>query len=730
MHSRTASGFILPLALVLSSGLLLLAMLAWNWETASLPRHEASLLRERARSALLLNLPACVQALEREMLDSPATSALLAEVIEEPVIFRPVRLDPESGESLPLHSVGPEAGRRSIHFKSPVSEIALFADFIPINREEGPVNQYLAWAAEDISLMGPDSPPPEFWPLPSWDLVPKSTGISMTEFMNEVAQGTWQSLEWVPFSDPLPLTEESSPALVPVVRSLGLRFGIFAAGRASNHEKTIRVRFFIEGELWNPYNRPLAIHPGSGMRSALRVIFYNLPEVRIHNRSLGLSSEWLLLDNAHNSRSGSAGLHGYVRLPGSLDPGESLAFIEPDPDRQPHGLARTLLTGFMVRAADRIEIEIRQPAGGLYSACLPMEPGDPLENALNGHGWFRGEAYESAWPDLVFDRADAGPRPFLLEGGSLSFRINNAHLRVVLKSNVADYPYKMDPRRKRVSRNESYQGADGEWVTGAGLISLKVERINGPFIRNSPQEPAALFSWPDKEPESLIEAMDLPQWENGYRFGTADAFALNRYLDKPGPPVSTTGPDEPVRLFPENGPPLPYSRAFPVNQLSEAAWMRRLSLSGQATADGRLRFPVYAHSDPTTDEHFRTWPMTGLEQAVRNWVALIKMAPFLSPAAMFNSGILGNGLPANPATDPLHPFMPLRGWLRKSPLPRGHGAAWILHFASRAESGHQRLEASGRAWLLESPGPDGVPGFDLIRFEWTDPRQHLRISPP
>ena len=73
--------------------------------------------------------------------------------------------------------------------------------------------------------------------------------------------------------------------------------------------------------------------------------------------------------------------------------------------------------------------------------------------------------------------------------------------------------------------------------------------------------------------------------------------------------------------------------------------------------------------------------------------------------------------------------MPLRGWFRESPPPRAHGSAWVLHLASEAVRGTQRSRASARIWLLESLSPDAIPRFDIIRFEWTDPVEVLRVNP-
>jgi hypothetical protein len=729
MNRPNRSGFILPLALVLATGVLLLAVLAWQMEMRSLPREEAALLNERARTTLFVNLPGLVESLEEHILLSGLASALVPTADGQTDVFRPVALSPASGESHALYSTDPHGLPQPIYFRSPLSDATLMADQLPLDLPGTPVSVSLAWAAEDLNLMAPQSPPPEFWPLPSWDLAPSRETESIEEILDSLTDGSWQSLEWIPAGQPLPMSPEISPALVPVVRSLGLRFGIFAAGSARNPEKTIRVRFFIEGELWNPYNRDLAFHPGSGLRSVLRVIFWNLPEIRLHNRTVGLSSGWIPLDRARNSHSGSSGLHGFVRLPGKLGPGDSRTFIEPDPARQAQGLARTLLTGFTVRPADRIDIEFRQPAGGLYAACLPMDGADPLDSALEGQGWFRAEAFPADWPGLSFGRADSGPRPFLLEDGSLSFRLENTHIRAVFTNRAAAPPFTRDPRRARIGFHEPLQLASGEWSTGGDLASLSTERIATPV----PPQPAAprlaLLSWPQQRPRSLVEAMDIPQWNEGFRLGSADAAAINQLLDNPDLPLMATAAEAPVRLESATGEIIEYRRSFPVNQIAEDAWWQRLTDSGAVVEADNLRFPAQVHPDPTVPHDFRTWSSETLQAAVRNWTESIRMAPLKSPADFFNSGLLGSEIPPVPEGDPLHLLMPLRGWLSNTTPPRPHGAAWILHLAIRASRDSQTQWASARLWLLEARSPQAAPRFEPIRFEWTEPPSIRPLTP-
>jgi hypothetical protein len=457
----------------------------------------------------------------------------------------------------------------------------------------------------------------------------------------------------------------------------------------------------------------------------LRVLFWNLPEIRLHNRSMGLSSNWMPLDDAGNSRSGDSGLHGYVRLPGTLGPGESLTFMEPDPGRQPQGLARTLLTGFKVRPADTIEIEFRQPPGGLYAACLPLDAAGPLDSALDGAGWFRAEAFPADWPNLRFNRADSGPRPFLLENGSLSFRLENAHIRAMFTSRVAEFPYMWDPRRARVVFNEPLPAPSGGWSMGSELVSLDIERLDGTVLP-APASPAlALFSWPEAAPQSVIEAMDLPQWPEGFRLGTANAVAINRLINDPGLPLGR--PSEPVRLETGSDPPQPYQKSFPVNQLSEDAWLTRLTESGHPAEGDSLRFAAYAFPDSSNPGDFRSWPEETLRTAAQAWTESIGLAPLKSPADLFDSGLLSREIPQNPGDDPLHTFLPLRGWL--SQPPRAHGAAWILHVACRVSRDTQTQWTSARLWLLETRSPESQSRFETIRFEWTG-RQAVRTVSP
>jgi hypothetical protein len=134
-----------------------------------------------------------------------------------------------------------------------------------------------------------------------------------------------------------------------------------------------------------------------------------------------------------------------------------------------------------------------------------------------------------------------------------------------------------------------------------------------------------------------------------------------------------------------------------------------------------LRFPAQIHPNSTASADFREWSSEAIQRAVRAWTETIRMAPLKSPSALFDSGLLGREIPQDGENDSLHPFMALRGWLSNSPPPRAHGAAWVLHLASRADRDSFTRWASARLWLLETRSPEGRPRFEPIRFEWTNP---------
>ena len=95
-----------------------------------------------------------------------------------------------------------------------------------------------------------------------------------------------------------------------------------------------------------------------------------------------------------------------------------------------------------------------------------------------------------------------------------------------------------------------------------------------------------------------------------------------------------------------------------------------------------------------------------------------------------DSGALTSAIPENGNSAYPHSLMPLRGWLREAPVLVGRGSAWIAHMAVRARQEDREIWRSARMWLLETMSSTNKPLFEVIRFEWTDPANHLQINPP
>lgn len=736
MVKEHKAGFILPLSLVLGTGMLVLAVLAVRMESETLFMADTEILHLRAESSLHQNLAGLVDLITLQILHNEAASALVSIPDLEMEGVTQVLVSPDqTTEHTPLHSLD---GTMGVLFQSGSRGRPLLAGLEPLNpgREGDRIQLSLAWTAEDMGLQESAVAMPSFWPLPGWDYAPTEEPVNIGALMDEATLGDWRAGPWIPWTEAFAMIPEASPSFVPVVRRLGVQFGIFASGNRLNGEKVIRIRYYLDGEIWNPYNRPLHLHPGSGLRAQFTVLFWNLPEVRIHNRSMGLSTEWIPLDAAENANSGARGIRGWIRTPGIMPSGGSLSFEEPDPRYQPEGLARTLHPGLLVRPADRIEIEFRQGPGGIYAACLPIEDEEPMEAALEGHGWHRIESFPAEWPELPFSRADEGDRPFLLEDGSLSFRRENTQIRLDLVQSTDLVSAGIDPRRRHFHFLEAVPDSSGIWHPGSRLLQLQVHnQLAGPEIAVPPsgwrEEAEALFSWPEEEPETLRESMDLPVWAGGFRSGAAGASRLNVHLDIPG--YWTGQKDEALisELIDGEGNRHLYTPSVPINSLSSKRWLESLVRSSEADPDNTdlRRFPVYPFINTYDDRHFQAWSMPDLEAAADSLVESIREKPAPSVSVFFDAGLPEESLPANSQNPTLHQLMPLRGWLGKQDLPRLHGSAWVLHVAIRGILDHRTIWKSARLWLLETQSHGGERRFEVIRFEPTQSESHFGLVP-
>ncbi|MGC9452042.1 MAG: hypothetical protein ACP5I4_11410 [Oceanipulchritudo sp.] len=714
MPNHRSDGFILPFALILSSAILVLAVLMVAQDGRFLSSRGQEVLRKRAESLLRLNVNPLIRQLNGRLNGEAACSALKAIDDGPPELRRPVLVGAAEEETF-LHA--PEEGLGRVRFSSPVSGFFLYAGKTVLSPSESPMQLTLSWAGEDIALSAPWESPFPAWPFPSWLHAPAQEEPSLAELLGDSTHADLAGLPWIPAGDALPYREDAAPALVPVVTWVGLRFGIFASGVSGSREKTVRIRYYLEGNLWNPYNRPLRLHEGEGLEPLFRLVLIHLPQIRIHNLSRGISSSWIPLDEAINSQSGARGIEAWIRTPGRMEAGAGLPFREPDGAGQPEGLARTLHGGFAVGPADRVRIEFKPAEKGPAAVCLSLAEGDPLQAAANGSGWFRLEGPVGEPSTLDFARADDQPAPFYLEEGSLAFRESNAQVQLILERPPPTLAGSVDPRRTGIRAGSAFVDAEDRMVEEGDLMVREIRdlRKDSPRFPEHPGSPA-LFSWPAQAPPSLLAASDLPVWSEGFRIGSPNAVRINRLLDSEG--VKAAG--EPA-----------YKPAWAINMLPEAGWQQLLAASGiQAQAEnGGWRFGAYPVTSPDQPLDFRDWTTDSLNRAAEYLSMAISTKPCSSISDFFNRGLMGKAFSEAIPGDPLHSLMPLRGWLKQAPPIRRRGASWILHLLVEGSLNRHFIRRSARVWLLESADPDRPSGWEIIRFEWTDPRLHCPPLP-
>lgn len=724
------SAFILPLVLLLAAPLIVLSLLALERARTLSEHREGLSLDRQVRETVRFNTAQLVRLLEARLATGGASARVPAEAGDPPPWVSRIILG-EGHE--PLHSISFPDTRQPAAFRAFAGPGPLAAEWT--GSVPGSPGIRIAWAAEDLSL-GTEGTEPAmpFWPLPSWNLAPTAGNFDFPAFMDRTTRHAWRAFAPVPAGEPLVMDLHNPASPLPVVGALELRFGVFASGHVRSREKTVRIRFYVEGALWNPYNRDLVAHPGRGNSPTFRVVFWNLPEIRIHNRSRGMSSGWLPLDQAANSYTGSTGFDAWIRLPQRIPAGESVRFTEPDADWQPQGLARTLHAGFLVGPADSIEIEWRQPPGGLHAACLPLQTGDPFQAALDGEGWWRAEGFPVALPEQRYRRADAGPRPFFLHGGSLSFRRRNARISLSFQSGPAARALLADPRPRRFSGRYPWTGADGHPHPPEALLEAVVT-IDPPEAPGSTDGlPAllneAVFSWPVSRPATFREAIDLPCWPDGFRLGSAQADALNTLLDRPG---WWNGQNPGVRSteLPDPGEALFWKPVFPVNLVSVAAWGTLLRASSSAPGSPNpARFPLFSSPLPEQPGSHGEWDSAAIGRAARFLAAEAGRNPVHSVNAFFTTGRLAAAFEPLEGAGLKHFLLPLRAWIRSGPAPAPRGHAWVLHLAASRSGRDDSITRTARVWLLQTAPAGEAPRLEVIRFEWTDPRSHLMPPHP
>jgi hypothetical protein len=617
-----------------------------------------------------------------------------------------------------------ETGAGTVLFQSAISNTFLETEFRIISPRDADVVCAMAWAAEDLSISPNPIPPPAFWPLPSWQQGALSRKAPVT--LEEALPGIKMAGSWVQATDSLPFLPATSPALVPVPQSLGLRFGIFASGLSGQREKVLRVRYYLEGTLWNPYNRGIAMHPGSGASQAFQLVIWNLPQVKVENLSLGISTGWMDMDTATNSATGTSGIHGWIRTPPAIARGGRIAFTEPDLKWQPEGLARTLHPAFMIGPADKVRISFKEKSDGISAACLDSAMANPLKRAKEGAGWFRMESVKVRFPALELGRADDPPKPFHLSGGSLSFRGENAQWQLLLHRPDSSLIEFLDPRRKSINWQLAYEDARGTLIAGQELILAEARNLTQiPVIDFQLQQPNALFSWPAFQWSTFISATDIPQWSNSFRLGSEGALHINKLLDETSFWHQREEKSATVPAHREGMAQQYYREVLPVNVLNADGWQQRLSISAtHQDGEDKLFYAGYPNSKASSD--YRSWTQHDVQLAARRIVDMIQGQPSQSVSDFFNRGILNTAFQTGESPDPLMELLPLRGWLKEGPPLVRHGSSWVLHLVMKMKGPFHLETRSARIWLLEMRDNQDKAVFEKVYLEWTEPDGHYR----
>lgn len=716
--------FVLPLVLLLSAGLLVLAVLSLKDAAAEARRERIARLHEETRQRLRLQLPALLSLLEHRLGSPPAASAVLP--AERSLLA--VAVTPERRR--PLYSLPVAAARGGAEVAGFVSErflMPLQAFWLPLPGEADGPHHSLAFAFEDLGL-GSGGEPPAWYPLPGWSHAPVATPVEREELHRDLFPDALP-LPLAPGRGELRLLPEAEPPLAPVLRAVRLRFGLFAAGALVQREKEVRLRYFMEGVLWNPWNRPLRLHDKSGRAAFARVALSGLPAVRIENRTRGRASGWLALDEAANAHTGKQGLSAWVEGPAVLAPGESLTFTVPDPSRQAEGLARTVHPAFPVGPADAIRLEWKSSPGGVGVTLLPFTEADPVAAARAGKGWLRWEAFPLSFPELAFSRADEAPGPFFLHGGSLSFRLDSAQIEMQLAHEGKMEQLEVDPRRPLVNAAAAYATPAGMSESGADWIRASVRNLRrkDPRPDFAPSEDTALFSYPERHPFPEVLRLDQPHRTMPFRLGAPGGDSLNRLLDHPAFP-GFLAPKSALEI-PAPDPRMPPSAFLPVqpvNVPAPAAWRERLdNADRQPEENGLLLSPFLGNASRET-----LLPVTN-EAAQRSSSRLAtraKVDPVPSVAAFHTQGRLPRALSQAgvPADHPAFPLLALRAFAGRVPPLVRHGPAWILHLALAGSEDRITVRHSAKVWFHQvRDAESGEVRFMRMRLQWTDPSAHL-----
>lgn len=691
--------FFLPMVWLLAAAVLTAAWL-WLEAAASSARSRQQLsAADQARQSLRAQIPALRQLLNQHLAGDGSPASFQQNHPRSGARATFLTTNNESDQPpRPVYSHSPDPENPSIRFASPFGP-PLHADAWPLHQNDHGAAHWF-FAMEDIALAAPSASPPDWYPVPHYNWIPL-TG-PLPDPPARLHAPPPQSVLPVRSTEPIPFQPEASPPVAPVLLGAALRFGIFASGPLRQYEKPVRLRFFIEAVLWNPYDRPLQLHSGSGKRPVARLLVHHLPEVAIHNESTGRASGWLSLDHAPNSASGKTGLSAWLEAPPSIPPGAVLRLTGPDPTDQPEGLARTLHPAFRIGPADTVRLRFRPTGQPPALTALPWHASDPPQAAAAGQGWLRlRHLNPPSWPTLLFPRADQEPAPFFLHGGSLAFR--SSHAQGLLRFSAAPpiRQFLTDPRAHLVDGRSPYRRPDGSIASVADWYSLQFHDLRSGPAPPTPDPPkGALFPYPETNQPPPMLQLALPGNPNSFRLGAPASPSRNAPLASPAF-LAALRPDQvSPETAPLHGAPIPFLPVFPVNQTDPASWQDLLSLQNHHLLPAAAQFIARQ----------------------------IDARPLPSVPAFFDQGILPQAV-AHAGADPRQPdlpFRPLRSQLTSGPVLAAHGPAWLLHLAVQYTHRGQTLRLSARLWFhYLPPSPDEAARFTVLRFQWTDPQQHL-----
>ncbi len=713
-------GFVLPFTLILSSAVLVLATLLLKQGEFQFEQRSMAMAHVRTKQTLTQNAHGIKEYIE--------------EVFSVPIVATFLERDNISSGSgyrtgiylrdrINTHTLGSRSSDEdsdTVTFKSPVSGIIYNANLINLSDKKEFSPTHFGWALEDISLSSNNRKATDWWPLPEWQMGPIKPADSVDHVFKEITGTSLDSIDWIPQDHPIPFNPQKSPAFTPVVTSAEIRFGIFASGNVGHREKVIRIRYYMNCGLWNPYSRVLRFHGRSTPAPGFQMVFWNLPKFRISNLSKGFSTDWIEMDELINTQTGAEGFHGWIRVKGELEPGESIIIREPDTKNQPEGLARTVHPAFMIGPADRIHVEFQQNEKGCSIACLSLEEDNPVASARTGRGWFRIEDFHVDMPDMEFNRADDPNRPFYLAAGSLSFREEHAQVQMGATRRSGYLEGTTDPRRRVFNEHAHDIDCAGNDVPDKDLLnftatSLRKESSPASMKINLP----ALFSWPTRAPDSLMVLADIPEWKNAFRIGTKGAEQVNGILDNHWPLVQDR---ELIKMTAANRT-VSYRRSFPINTISKNTWYSFLSgLTEPPGSHDPYNFALYP--SPIGNADFIQFDDITLRENVESLSFSIQKNPSSSISDFFNKGSLLKVFDLR-HENPLHQLLPLRGLLYKDFRLVTRGSAFILHLACFTTHDDVMIKKTARVWLLEVPADGSREQFSIVRFEWTNPSIHL-----